>query len=135
MPVQSKTHVRFTLPDDKSLLFHHMHGSEELGKPFLYEIAFFSEEADLTPKDLLGQTVTIELDLPDNPVLPNEGHRYFNGYITRMARMGRYRRYHTYTATVRPWIWLLYLVGRVTVASSRTRPFRKSSRPCFKGTG
>lgn len=107
MPVLSNTQVRFTIPADNRLLFHHMHGSEELGKPFLYELTFFSEEGNLTPEDLLGQTVTVELDLPDNSMLPNDGHRYFNGHVTRMARLGRHRSYHTYIATVRPWIWLL----------------------------
>jgi type VI secretion system secreted protein VgrG len=99
-----------------------MHGSEELGKPFLYEITFFSEEGDLTPQDLLGQTVTVELDLPENPVLPNNGHRYFNGYVTRMGRLGRHRKYHTYTATVRPWIWLLSRARDCRIFQDKTVP-------------
>ncbi len=122
MPVLSNTEVRFKIPDDNRLLFHHMHGSEELGKPFLYEITFFSEDGGLTPQDLLGQTVTVELDLPSNPVSPNNGHRYFNGYVTRMARLGRHRKYHTYTAAVRPWIWLLSRARDCRIFQDKTVP-------------
>ena len=107
MSILTNTHVRFSKPVGDELLFQHMHGSEELGKPFLYELTFFSKNSNLSPKDLLGQTLTIELDLPQSLMLPSGGHRYFNGYVARMALFGRHRSYYTYTATVRPWLWLL----------------------------
>src|ERR1035437_10236050 len=122
MPVLSNAQVRFTISANKKLLFHHMHGSEELGKPFLYEITFFSEDGNLKPEDLLGQTVTVELDLPDNPMSPNDGHRYFNGYVTRMIRLGRHRKYHTYSAVVRPWIWLLSRARDCRIFQDKTVP-------------
>ena len=108
---EDNTHVRFTNPADsgehaanEELLFHYMHGSEELGRPFLYEVAFLSSKSNLAPAALLGKTVSVELDLPNGVVQPIGGHRYFHGFVTHLSRQGRHGKYYAYSASVRPWL-------------------------------
>jgi type VI secretion system secreted protein VgrG len=115
MSTSENKQVRFVAPADddktaanKGLLFHHMHGREELGRPFRYDLTFLSLNGNLGPQDLLGKTITVELDLPSNPEQPTGSHRYFHGYLVRLARLGWDGYYYVYSATVRPWIWLLH---------------------------
>jgi len=82
-------------------------GKRNWGGRFGTTLTLFSLKGDLGPKDLLGKTLAVELDLPENPMVPNDGHRYFHGYVAHCARQGRHRHYHIYSAIVRPWIWLL----------------------------
>jgi uncharacterized protein involved in type VI secretion and phage assembly len=107
MPIPVDVEVRFVSSLGDQLLFHHMDAEEELGRPFKYDITLLSERGDLVLGDLLGQLVTVELDLPDTTPTPNDGIRYFNGYVTRFSRQGAHRQFHVYSATVRPWLWLL----------------------------
>jgi len=65
-----------------------MEGQEALGRPFKYDLTLLSEDGDLVLSDLLGQVVTVELDLPQTTPTPNDGIRYFNGYVTRFSRQG-----------------------------------------------
>jgi type VI secretion system secreted protein VgrG len=126
---EDNVHVRFTKPADggqnaasEQLLFRYMQGSEELGSPFRYEVAFLSPKSNLDPAALLGKTVGVELDLPDSPLLPVSGHRYFHGYVTHLARQGRHGKYYAYSASIRPWLSLL---GR----ASNCRIFQNKSIP------
>ena len=129
MLTADNTHVRFTNPADsgehaakEKLLFHYMHGSEELGRPFLYEVALLSSKKDLDPAALLGKTVGVELDLPDSPVQPIGGHRYFHGYVTHLARQGRHGKYYAYSASIRPWLSLLGRASNCRIFQSKSIP-------------
>jgi type VI secretion system secreted protein VgrG len=129
MLTADNTHVRFTNPADsgehaanEKLLFHYMHGNEELGRPFLYEVAFLSSKKDLDPAALLGKTIGVELDLPDSPVQPIGGHRYFHGYMTHLARTGRHGKYYAYSASVRPWTWLLGRARNCRIFQNKSIP-------------
>lgn len=107
MAPTSNTQIRFKTPKGDDLILYHLHGAEEIGKPFLYELTFFSKEESRAPSEMLGKPVSIELDLPEKSLLPKAGHRYFHGIVTRLTRQGRHRSYHVYTASVRPRLWLL----------------------------
>jgi type VI secretion system secreted protein VgrG len=129
MLTADNTHVRFTNPADsgehaanEKLLFHYMQGSEELGSPFLYEVAFLSPKSNLDPAALLGKTVGVELDLPDSPLQPIGGHRYFHGYVTHLARQGRHGKYYAYSARVRPWLSLLGRTSNCRIFQNKTVP-------------
>jgi type VI secretion system secreted protein VgrG len=129
MSSADNVHVRFVKPAEgdkiacgEKLLFRHMHGSEEMGKPFIYEIAFLSSKSKLDPAALLGKTVGVELDLPDSAVQPIGGHRYFHGYVTHLARQGRHGKYYAYSASVRPWIWLLGRARNCRIFQNKSIP-------------
>ena len=114
--------VRFLSPLGDQLLFHRMEGEEALGHPFRYELTLLSEDGDLVLSDLLGQVVTVELSLRDTTPTPNDGVRFFNGYVTRFSRQGVDRNYHVYSATVRPWLWLLSQPSNCRIFQNKTVP-------------
>jgi type VI secretion system secreted protein VgrG len=96
-------HVSVTIspPPAFELTFDSMTATEELGRPFRYELEMSSTTAkgDLTA--LLGASVTVALKLPAGD------QRYFNGIVARLAYAGLEGGAYTYRIELRPWIWLL----------------------------
>jgi type VI secretion system secreted protein VgrG len=122
MPILDDAQVRFLSPLGDQLLFHHMDGEEELGRPFKYDLRLLSKDGNLVLSDLLGQVVTVELDLAEATPTPNDGVRHFNGYVTRFSREGVHQNYHVYSATVRPWLWLLSQASNCRIFQNKTVP-------------
>ena len=83
------------------LVLRSMAGSEELGRLYAYELVFSSDDNAIKAEDILGQNVTVRLDLDDDK------KRYFNGFVSRFAQTGRSQAHATYRATIRPWLWFL----------------------------
>ncbi len=83
------------------LVLRNMTGREELGRLFQYELSLSSDDNAIKVDDILGQNVTIRLDLEDDK------KRYFNGFVSRFAQTGRSQTHSTYHATIRPWLWFL----------------------------
>jgi type VI secretion system secreted protein VgrG len=84
-----------------ALLFLRMTGSDGLSMLSEYRLDLLSEQADLRIDSLLGQDMSLLLDLPGG------GAREFNGIVTRFVLSGRQGRYASYQATLRPWLWFL----------------------------
>jgi type VI secretion system secreted protein VgrG len=76
-------------------------GREGLSQPFRYEVDFLSTNPAIDFSKLLGNTMSVELELPD------QGTRYFHGYVTELRLVGASGRYARYRAVLRPWLWLL----------------------------
>jgi len=83
------------------LLFHGMHGHEELSRVGEYRLELLSLKADINTDQVLGKDVTIAVARQDDSA------RYFHGYVTRFSAGGSYGRYRRYYATVHPWLWFL----------------------------
>ena len=82
-------------------MFESMNASAGLSVLGEMQLGLVSEKADLKPEDLLGQPMTVTVQLPD------EAKRHFHGYVTRFG-IGTHRgRYFGYQASVRPWLWFL----------------------------
>ena len=79
------------------LLFARLSGSEGLGELFQYQLTALSERADVRPAELLGQRLTVTMDL-------GEGReRHFSGHVTAMHRSVDAERGRTrYELTLRP---------------------------------
>jgi type VI secretion system secreted protein VgrG len=107
-------HLASPLPADQ-LLLQRMHGIEELGRPFLYELELLSPDPGLKLDDLLGDKMSVVLALPD-------GDRSFNGHVARFGQAGMLGRYTRYHCTLRPFFWLL-------TRASDSRIFKKASIP------
>ncbi len=102
--------------DPKDLLFHTMHGREEVGRLSEYQLGLLSLKNDLDLNKILGQKVTVKLELPDLSI------REFSGFVTRFAQQGMYGRYHAYVATVRPWLWFLSRTADCRIFQEMTVP-------------
>lgn len=90
-----------TTPLGDKLLFHRMTGREELGRLSYYDVELFSKTDDVNPNALLGDLMTVNVALPSGDV------RYFQGYVSRFARVGWAHDHVVHRATLRPWLWLL----------------------------
>ena len=106
------------------LLFRRMTATEELGRLFEFDLELLSEDRAIDPDRLLGQNMTVRLDLP------NEDTRYFNGFVSRflhtgmmeVAAGGRDLEYAAYRATLRPWLWFLTRTADCRIFQEKTVP-------------
>jgi len=75
-------------------------GNEYISDLFRFEIRAYSENLDISPTDIVGNTATVHID--------TENSRVFHGYISEFSfgeiKDGKLREY---TMTMVPWLWLL----------------------------
>ena len=114
---QDNREVKINTPLGKDvLLLRSMRMSEELGRLFNIEVELLSPSEDIKFEELLGQNVTIELNVI------NDKKRYFNGHISRFSQSGSEGGYAVYQATIHPWLWFL-------TRTADCRIFQKKSVP------
>ncbi len=102
--------------DEGKLLFNRMSVHEELGRLFEYSLELLSEDSEIKLEDVLGQPMTIKLELPDG------SFRYFNGFVTRFSLTGSHGKYITYRALLRPWFWFLTRKSDCRIFQKKTVP-------------
>lgn len=83
------------------LLFKSGEGREVFSEPFEFRFALLSENGNLSYDKILGNAVTLSVGKN------GAADRYFNGIVTEFAYVGTSDRMFRYTATLRPWLWLL----------------------------
>src|SRR4051794_7606874 len=76
-------------------------GTDSLGEPFGYDLYLLSKSADVDISTLVGDTMTVSIDLGEDQL------RYINGYVTRASLAGIFGDHARYRVTLRPWLWLL----------------------------
>ena len=95
-------------------------GEETLGRLPSFELQLTSEKKSLDPKQILGQTVGVTLNLGSGK------KRYFHGYAIQFGRDFFRDRYYAYKATIVPWLWFLTRTANCRIfqnkSSSRHRP-------------
>ncbi|WP_374592486.1 type VI secretion system Vgr family protein, partial [Aquabacterium sp.] len=101
---------------DDVLKLRTMSATESLGALFEYHISALSPDPGLDAGKLLGQSVTVKLELPDN------GRREFSGMVTRFGLTGVVGRNFEYQLTVHPWLWLLTRSNNVRIFQNKTVP-------------
>jgi type VI secretion system secreted protein VgrG len=84
-------------PED--LVFCALTGDEELSRLFDFHLELRSPRPDLDFDALIGQSFTVEIDLPDGE------SRYLNGQCAHFAATGKSGRWYHYEAQLRPWLW------------------------------
>ncbi|MBM3748745.1 MAG: type VI secretion system tip protein VgrG [Acidobacteria bacterium] len=84
------------------LLLRSFTGQEGLSRLFSFDLDLLSEvNSAINPRDILGQRVTITVNLPGNQ------ERYINGHVSHFVQSGRDPRFTYYHARVVPWLWFL----------------------------
>ncbi|MBX3323516.1 MAG: type VI secretion system tip protein VgrG [Phycisphaeraceae bacterium] len=84
-----------------TVLLRRLSGTESISRPFEYELELRSDDRMLDVGALVGQIVSIEIDLPDGTVRP------INGYVWACRREPDRGRTMCFRATVVPWLRLL----------------------------
>ncbi|MFL9871321.1 type VI secretion system Vgr family protein [Paraburkholderia megapolitana] len=83
------------------LLVNDFSCSDELSQLYRMELGLVSQDPSIQLKQLIAQQVCVELQVTDGST------RYFNGYVTRFIHLGTDGGLATYSASVRPWLWML----------------------------
>ena len=113
----SKGYVKVTISPDPgmTLSLHGFHATEDLGRPFEYDLGLSSDKAKPDLTSWLGASCTLELTLSDKTT-----KRYFNGIITRALYDGLLGGAYRYRLELRPWIWLLSRVQDCYIYQNKT---------------
>ncbi|MGJ7549084.1 type VI secretion system tip protein TssI/VgrG [Pseudomonas alloputida] len=86
---------------EQELLLETFKGVEALSRAFNYELLLVCEDSGVPLKSMMGQHVSIEIELAEG------GPRYITGYLTRFASIGSDGGMARYTATLNPWFSML----------------------------
>ena len=86
---------------DQPLLLESFTGADGLSQPFTYELQLICDTPQMPLKSMLGQQVSIEIELVDT------APRFINGYLTHFASLGSDGALERYRATLNPWLTLL----------------------------
>src|SRR5690606_5469314 len=84
----------------KSAHFLSMHADERLAQPYVYELEVVSDNAALAPNQVLGEEVTISVQIETEV-------RHYSGIATSLQALGMQGEHHVYRVVLRPWLWLL----------------------------
>lgn len=115
MPSNHPVRLKSPLAEE-DLLFHSLQVSDELGRLFLFDVGLLSPKEDLAFDDLLGEEATIELDMPNGEI------RFFHGFISDFAQIGRQGDYASYSMQLRPWFWFLTRTADCRIFQELTVP-------------
>jgi type VI secretion system secreted protein VgrG len=116
MPVtQQNRELEITTPLGVDvLLIRDMTVTEELGRLYTINVELNSLE-DIDFLNLLGQNVTVRLDLPN-------GRRFFNGYVGSISQSENEGQYAVYQASIHPWLWFLTRTADCRIFQDKTVP-------------
>ncbi|MCF6263458.1 MAG: type VI secretion system tip protein VgrG [Xanthomonadales bacterium] len=116
MPLNDANHpINFISPLGDKLVVESMSGDEAIGQLFNFQLELLSEDFELQFSSIVGQKVTVGLELA-------EGRRHFNGFITEFRYLGQVNRYARYQAVVRPWLWFLTRTSDCKIFQELTVP-------------
>jgi len=99
-PIDANRALMIHSPLGEDLICRSFSGQETLGRLFDYHLDLRSLNRNILFEDIVGQRVTVSLELPD-------GERYFDGFVTEFRYQGTVGQYASYQATVKPWLWFL----------------------------
>jgi type VI secretion system secreted protein VgrG len=102
-PTQATRHIAIDTPlGEDVLLLRSFSGHEEISRLFELDLDLLSEDYEINFDDIIGQNVTIRMELPDG------GTRFWNGYINRFVQgVSTSPQFARYRATMVPWLWFL----------------------------
>jgi len=110
---------------EDALLLVSMSAIEPLGRPFEYQLELASEDPQIKADDIVGQNVTIRLNLLAG------GTRYFNGFVSRFTQVTTAGKLVRYRATIVPWLWFLTRTADCRIFQDKTVP--NIIKEVFKG--
>jgi type VI secretion system secreted protein VgrG len=94
--------ITMDTPLGSALTFQAMEGVEDLSVPFQLELDARSEQSGIKAEDLLGESVTVHLELEAGEI------RHWNGQVARFAYLETGDDgVSWYRLTLRPWLWQL----------------------------
>ncbi|MFP6562278.1 type VI secretion system tip protein VgrG [Paraburkholderia sp. B3] len=93
--------LKTPLSGQSQLLVNDFAYHEELSRVYTIELGLTSQDSTIELKELIAKDLTVDLSMQDGTT------RYFHGYVTRFVHLGTDGGLSTYSATLRPWLWML----------------------------
>lgn len=119
MDAQLTGPITIDTPLGDSFTFRSMSGAEGLSRPFFFEVEATCARDDIKPDELLGQHVTVGLQLGDDA----GSVRSWDGRVTAMQCLETGENGQTrYRLTLRPWLWALGLAADCRVYQNLSVP-------------
>ncbi|UCC98957.1 MAG: type VI secretion system tip protein VgrG [Phycisphaerales bacterium] len=116
-PTQKNRELAIYTPlGEDVLLLISMSGTEQLGQPFEYLLELASDDHQIHAKDVVGQNVTIRLELGAGRT------RYFDGHVSRFTQLTTTGQLARYQATVVPWLWFLSRTANCRIFQDKKVP-------------
>jgi len=116
-PTQKNRELAIETPlGEDVLLLISFSGTEQLGRLFEYKLELASEDYQIKSESIVGQNVSIRLNLGDSKV------RYFNGYVSHFTQLTSSGQLARYRATVVPWLWFLTRSADCRIFQDKTVP-------------
>ncbi|WP_431820154.1 type VI secretion system Vgr family protein [Burkholderia sp. F1] len=97
--------IETPLKGRSDLVLVDFHCTEGLSQNFEIHTRLASQDANIELKKLIGQPVTITLQLTD--ALASSEERYFHGYVAGFTHLDNDGGFTLYSATILPWLWML----------------------------
>lgn len=118
MPItQAARQIAIDTPlGDDVLVLRSFQAQEAISKLFSFELDLVSEEFSINYDDIVGQVVTIRINLVDG------SSKYWNGYVSRFVQAGRDSNVAVYHATMVPWLWFLDQTTDCRIFQSKSAP-------------
>jgi type VI secretion system secreted protein VgrG len=118
MPItQAARQIAIDTPlGDDVLVLRSFQAQEAISKLFSFELDLVSEEFSINYDDIVGQVVTIRINLADG------SSRYWNGYVSCFVQAGRDNNVAVYHATMVPWLWFLDQTTDCRIFQSKSAP-------------
>lgn len=107
--------IETTLGEDVLLLIS-LSGTEQLGRLFEYKLELASEDYQIGPESIIGENVSIRLNLSNGEA------RYFNGFVSHFTQLTSSGQLARYRATVVPWFWFLTRMADCRIFQEKTVP-------------
>ena len=102
---------------DDVLVLQSFTASERLSALFDYQLEMLSANDAIAPADIVGQNVTVRLNLADG------SQRFFNGYVSQFVGGALHsRELRRYRAQVVPWLWFLTRTTNCRIFQFKTAP-------------
>ena len=98
----ARSYLEITTPFGAGVLaLTRLDGEERISTPYRFDLELLSREVALDFKKILGQGVTVKLELS------GDKQRCFHGIVTRFVQAGRAGKLTLYRAELRPRLWVL----------------------------
>ena len=117
-PTQATRNIAIDTPlGEDVLLLRSFSGREKISHLFEFDLDLLSEDYEINFDDIIGQNVTIRMELPEG------GTRYWNGYINRFVQgVSSSVQFAQYRATMVPWLWFLTRTSDCRIFQEKTVP-------------
>src|SRR5260370_13300789 len=88
--------------DKKKFFLRSFSGTEEISRPFEYQLDLLSPDPSVNFDGIMGKNVTVTINAADGSPA-----RFFNGFISRFAQLASDKQGAHYIAQMVPWLWFL----------------------------